>query len=61
MNTFRPPLPAPTPDEIERKAASIAKLTARDPVLAQRIRRITEMCKRDMPKPTSTKRDEVIA
>jgi hypothetical protein len=58
---YRNPLPPPTPEEIERKRASLAKLTEPDPVLAQRIRRITEMCKRDMPKPQGVRRDEVTA
>lgn len=57
MNTR--PLPPPTQDEIERKAANLAKLTAPDPALAQRIKRITDMCKRDMPKPQGVRRDEV--
>lgn len=58
---YRNPLPPPTPEEIERKRASLTKLTAPDPALAKRIRRITEMCKRDMPKPEAAKRDKVIA
>lgn len=58
---YRNPLPPPTPEEIERKRANLAKLTTPDPALVQRIRRITEMCKRDMPKPKAAKRDEVIA
>lgn len=56
MNT-RPPLPPESPDEIERKRASIAKLTAPDQALKARIMRIVADCKRDMPKPTT--RDEV--
>jgi len=59
MNTH--PLPPPTQDEIERKAANLAKLTAPDPAMAQRIWRIVDMCKRDMPKPQGAKCNEVIA
>jgi hypothetical protein len=58
---YRNPLPPPTPEEIERKRASLAKFTAPDPVLAQRIQRIIALCIRDMPKPKPAKRDEVIA
>jgi len=50
MNS-RPPLPPESPEEIERKAASIAKITAPDQALKARIMRIVDMCKRDMPKP----------
>jgi len=48
---MRKPLPPETRDEIERKAANLAKLTAPDVALAERIRRIVEICRRDMPKP----------
>ncbi len=58
---MRKPLPPETPDEIERKRANLAKLTAPDVALAERIRRIVEACKRDMPKPDELYRhDEVI-
>lgn len=57
-----------SPDEIERKRANLARLTAPDAALAAKIARITTACKRDMPKPpTNTRRhadafadDEVI-
>lgn len=55
MNT-RPPLPPDSPEEIERKAARLAKLTAPDQALKAKIMRIVADCKRDMPKPTA--RDE---
>ena len=50
MNT-RPPLPPDSPEELERKRASLAKSLAPDPALRARIMRIVEACKRDMPKP----------
>jgi len=58
---YRNPLPPPTPEEIERKRASLAKFTAPDESLRAKIKRITALCIRDMPKPKAAKRDEVIA
>lgn len=49
----RQPLPPESDEEIERKAKSLAKLTAPDSALAARINRIVAMCKQDMPKPTT--------
>lgn len=54
---MRKPLPPETPDEIARKAARLAKLTAPDATLAERIRRIVEVCKRDMPKPDEAQQE----
>jgi len=58
MNT-RPPLPPESPEELKRKAASIAKLTAPDEAFKARVMRIVDMCKRDMPKPQGVRRAEV--
>lgn len=54
---MRKPLPPETRDEIERKASNLAKLTAPDMALAERIRRIVEACKRDMPKPDESQQE----
>lgn len=54
---MRKPLPPETPDEIERKRANLARLTAPDATLAERIRRIVETCKRDMPKPDEAQQE----